>query len=144
MWCSGSSNAQGRDPKYNSLTRPYPNHTPQAPTPGKSLKVTYALSNKSGQNVQSSAVAIMLPGDVMYTKSSSRPMGAAGTLTGSDVVWANGGAIHAGKSKTYMAEMRVRPRVCVCVMCVRLGRSTVVHAPCHSPRDTHRHRGRAP
>ena len=55
------------------------------------------------RHVQSSAVAISLPSDVTYTKSSSRPMGSAGTLVGSAVTWAN-----AGKAKTFTAEMTVR------------------------------------
>ena len=48
---------------------------PQAPTPGKFLKVAYTLDNKSGQNVQSSIVGITLPGDVTYSSSGSKPMG---------------------------------------------------------------------
>jgi hypothetical protein len=35
-------------------------------------------------------------------------MGSAGALTGSAVTWANGGAIHAGKSRTFIAEAMVR------------------------------------
>jgi hypothetical protein len=79
----------------------------QAPSQGKSLKVAYRLSNKSGQNIRSSAVAIMLPDHVTYTSSSAKPMGSAGTHAGGEVTWASAGAINAGKSKTYTAAMTV-------------------------------------
>lgn len=81
---------------------------PQAPTPGKSLKVTYTPDNKSGQNIQSSVMGITLPDDVTYTSSSSKPMASAGTLVEGAVTWANGGAIKAGGSKTFTGTMGVR------------------------------------
>lgn len=76
--------------------------------PGKSLKVAYTLSNKSNLGIKNSALAITLPGDVSYVSSGSKPMGFSGTLSGSNVVWANAGPVNAGKSKTYTAATTVR------------------------------------
>ena len=75
--------------------------------------MSYTLSNKSGQNIQTSAVAITLPDDVTYSSSGSKPMGSAGTLVEGAVTWANAGAIKVGKSKTYMAAVTVRPYACM-------------------------------
>ena len=85
------------------------------PTPGKSLKVAYTLSNKSRLDVRSSTMGIHLPDHVTYTSARSKPMGSPGALVGDTVTWANGGAIQDGKSKTYVANMRVRGAFCLCL-----------------------------
>ena len=73
------------------------------------MKAAYTLSNKSGLQIQSSTVGIHIPtDDVTYTSASSKPMGSAGALVGDIVTWANGGAIRAGKAKTYTVNMQVR------------------------------------
>lgn len=79
----------------------------QIPAPGKPLKVSYTLSNKSGQNIASSAVAITLPNDVTYVSSISKPRGAAGTLAAGTVAWVNAGGINAGKSAIFTVQAKV-------------------------------------
>lgn len=69
--------------------------------------MTYTLSNKSGLDVRSSTMGIHLPDHVTYTSSNSKPMGSRGALVDDTATWANGGAIKAGKSKTYTANMQV-------------------------------------
>lgn len=110
-------------PSPTPLASRAPIHS-KAPTPGKSMKAAYILDNKSHQNIISSVVGITLPGSVTYTSSNSKPMGSISTLADNVVTWANGGAIKAGGSKTYMAAATVG-RSCLsylwCSCCVQHG-----------------------
>lgn len=74
-------------------------------------------------------MAITLPDDITYVSSGSKPRGAAGTRSGSDVVWANAGAIKAGKSKTYTVAATVRGGSALYSgMDAVLGTPTFIHA----------------
>ena len=60
-------------------------------------------------------MGIHLPDHVTYTSARSKPMGSPGALVGDTATWANGGAIKAGKSKTYTANMQVCGALCLCL-----------------------------
>ena len=86
---------------------------PEKPSQGKSYKLSYSLINKSGQAMNSVAVAIQFASGITFNRA-SQPKGMAAPVhssAGNTVTWSSSSSNIAPRSLKFAVDTTVRPGV---------------------------------